>query len=756
MQDLTTFAFAKIDKDLRFLLTCFAEVLTDLGQGELASALPWSDHELPARLPGRLGQAYSVAFQLLNLVEENVAAQTRRERERESGMAAEIACWSHALHRLVQEGFTQEQITEILPSICVEPVLTAHPTEAKRLTVLEQHRTLFRALGERENPALTPSEQDVIRERIMAGLERLWRTGEILLAKPEVADERRNVLHYLQEIFPDVLGRLDERLRQAWEDTELDLAILETHMPRLRFGTWVGGDRDGHPLVTAQVTANSLMELRLGALLVFNRALHGLAQKMSLSVYGQSPTLELEQGLKKLAEAAGARAVPILSRNEEEPWRQYVLLMNARLPLDTSMETPRLHVESGFYRQPDELRADLEVLRDSLEAAGAHRLVQSDLQPLFRALDTFGFHLADLDIRQNSEFHDRALEELMTAAGLEAKGYPQWPVEKKLTLLNEELKSPRPFLPPGARVEGEARAVLECLDVVAQHLERYDAAPGVSRGIGALIVSMTHTLPDLLAVYALGREAGLMLRTPGGLVCKLPVVPLFETVHDLATGAQVLKEFLQHPITQNSLRYQSGTGPLVQQVMVGYSDSMKDQGIFASQWALQSAQDAIATVGKEAGVEIRFFHGRGGTISRGAGPTHRFLDALPQGSLSGDIRLTEQGETIAQKFGNRATATYNLEVLMAGVLANTMRHRYLPKKPQPLLPLAEELAAVSGRAYTELLQSEGFPVFFRNATPIDVLEQSSIGSRPSRRTGQPSIADLRAIPWVFAWNQSRY
>ena len=749
MSDFTAFAFSKIDADLEFLIGCFREVLTELGQPDLAAALPWDDVPAPTELPSRLGQAYSVAFQLLNLVEENGAAQTRRKRESEDGMSAERGLWGETLGRLAADGFSPGEIAEFLPQIRVEPVLTAHPTEAKRLTVLEQHRDLFRALGEREDPNLTPAERDAIRRRVKAILERLWRTGEILLAKPEVADERHQIEHYLREIFPDALVRLDDRLRAAWKAAGWNLDELQ--LPRLRFGTWVGGDRDGHPLVTADVTQNTLTELRLNALVVLERRLERLAEKMSLSVYGQTAPAFLGEGIARLAAELGERAAPILAEDEEEPWRQFTRLMIAKLPLDSRADQPFLLESNKFYRSPAQLKSDLNLLKGALEAVGAQRLAQSDIGPIERAIETFGFHLASLDVRQNSAFHDRALSQLMVAAGLDGEDFPNWSEPERLRFLDAELRGSRPFLHPGARVEGEAQAVLECYQVLAQHIEKYGDA-----GIGSLIVSMTRQLSDLLVVFVLAREAGLTRMTGEGLVCALPVVPLFETVDDLTNSPRITRAFLEHPVARLSLQKRAGAYPPTQQIMVGYSDSNKDMGIFASQWALQRGQSEMAKVGRETGVKIRFFHGRGGTISRGAGPTHRFLEALPHGSLSGDIRLTEQGETIAQKFGNRATATYNLELLLAGVTGQTLRHQRRAAPSHDLDPIADELAKLSGAAYRQLLQSEGFIPFFRQATPIDVLEQSRIGSRPARRTGQATLADLRAIPWVFSWNQSRF
>ncbi|BCM88257.1 phosphoenolpyruvate carboxylase [Abditibacteriota bacterium] len=751
MSDLTAFAFSKIESDLDFLIQCFREVLEDLGQTDLAHVLPWDEMPSPDTLPPRLGQAFSVAFQLLNLVEENAAEQTRRKREREEGMSAERGLWGEALEKLKASGFNSVDIARALPQIRVEPVLTAHPTEAKRLTVLEQHRELFRALGERENPLSTPAELASIRRRVKAILERLWRTGEILLAKPEVADERRQINHYLREIFPDALIRLDSRLKSAWSDAGFSISELNGHFPLLRFGTWVGGDRDGHPLVTANVTRDTLLDLRLNALVVMYRRIERLAEKMSLSVYGQQPPQFLLDKIAELGPKVGARANSILDKDEEEPWRQLVRLIGARLPLDTRSEEPVLRDAPGFYRFPHELRADLDVLKASLEAVGAHRLIETDLVLIYRALDTFGFHLAALDIRQNSAFHDKALSQLMVAAGIDGEDFALWSESERLRFLNTELKSPRPFLHPGAHIEGEAGAVLDCYRVLTHTIETYGA-----QGVGALIVSMTRSLSDLLVVFVLAREAGLMRVTEQGLISALPVVPLFETVEDLEGSAAIVRAFLEHPVARASLEKQARGAQPVQQVMVGYSDSNKDKGIFASQWALQKGQMSMAQVGQATGVKIRFFHGRGGTISRGAGPTHRFLEALPHGSLSGDVRVTEQGETIAQKYGNRATATYNLELMLAGVTANTLRGSRPVQTNTRLNDLCERLSQRSGDVYRALLNADGFIPFFREATPIDALENSRIGSRPARRTGQASLADLRAIPWVFSWNQSRF
>lgn len=758
--DYVALGFEQIDRDLQFLIDCFREVLAELGHEELAKHLPWSADSLqgvdPDALPAELGLTYAVAFQLLNMVEEEAAASMRTLRESSEGMAAERGLWGEELNRLSKAGLSASEIAAGMPQICVEPVLTAHPTEAKRLSVLDQHRALFALIEARNSRPASPSSEIALRSRTKAALERLWRTGEILLEKPTLTDERRNVLHYLRDVFPKVLSQLDERLDLAWQSAGLDPAALPplSQRPRLRFGTWVGGDRDGHPGVTAPVTAETLERLRVNALLVLHRDLTALAEKLSLSLWMQPPPDSLTEARDRAAAATG---IDIATLNRDEPWRQFIHLLIARLPVVQAPHTlAQLREGPGLYRHAAELEADLQVLHDSLVAVGAQRLAETDVAPVQRTVSIFGFHLAVLDIRQNSVFHAKALSQLMTAAGIDGSQWEEWSEAERMRFLEKELHSPRPFLHASASAGPEADAVLGCYRVVAAHIEKYGAD-----GVGALIVSMTRRVSDLLVVYVLAREAGLTRSLPEGPVCVLPVVPLFETGDDLEAAPTILGDFMEQPFTRRSLEFIAWNWgrekqPLSQQVMIGYSDSNKDAGILASQWGLQRAQKRLAQLGRESGVRLKYFHGRGGTISRGAGPTHRFLDALPHSSLTGAIRLTEQGETIAQKFGNSATAAYNLELLLAGVTATTLLHDREAEDDAKLAEIFDQLASASRDAYRKLVEADGFLTFYRQATPIDALEHSRIGSRPSRRTGKPSLADLRAIPWVFSWNQARY
>ena len=767
--DYISSGIAKIDADIQFLIGRLGAVLTTLGETEAAELLPWksgvsADAAVAADTPA-IEQAYSIAFQLLNMVEECAAGRTRRLREIAGQSSDNPGTWAYYLRRLKRDGLTAGLIAEHLPTVRVEPVLTAHPTESKRPAVLAQHRTLNGLLESLDSADQSPAERARLAETLTVALERLWRSGEILLEKPEVATERTGILFHLRDVFPRAVALLDQKFAEAWQSAEFPAALIESHSawPRPRFGTWVGGDRDGHPLVTSAVTQDTLTELRRSAFLVIDRELRALAAALPLSMLVQPAPAELEKHLAEISALLEPhRVAEIRRQHPDEPWQQFVLFMSERVPLDENRdENARIVERPWSYRFAEQLDDDLAALHASLVAIGAERLSRSAVWPVRRALDVFGFHLAALDIRQNSTFHDKAMDQILAAAGLPDSKFSEWPEAQRVEFLSKELSGPRPFHFSDSRIGPEADAVLDCYRVLRRHLNDYGY-----EGIGALIVSMTRSLSDLLAVYVLAREAGLTRWENGHLVCDLPVVPLFETQDDLEKSAGLMRDFLAHPVTLPSLRHQqtlrrsqparTAARP-VQQVMIGYSDSNKDCGILSSQWALYKAQRELTTAGNDAGVQIRFFHGRGGTISRGAGPTHRFLDAIPSGTIQGDFRLTEQGETIAQKYANLPTAAFNLELMLAGVAAVSIEQAAGCSTQRPASDeMWETLARASTEAYTDFVRADGFTDFYSYATPIDALEVTRIGSRPARRTGRRTLADLRAIPWVFSWNQSRY
>jgi phosphoenolpyruvate carboxylase len=746
-------------QDLEYLLQALKEALLENGEKEIASIIPWVNdiqHIDPLNIKPRHLQLYSLLFQLVNLCEINGAVQQRRQKEDES-LSGVNGLWANRIAALKKEGWSEDEIFEVLMEVSIEPVLTAHPTEAKRTTVLEHYRELYLLVVQRENLMYNKLELSNIRHNIKQSLYRLWKTGEIYLEKPDVTDELRNILHYLVNVFPEVISIIDRRLIQAAQFNGLDKERLceQLTFPGISFGNWVGGDRDGHPLVTAQVTEFALLQLRLNAFVVIKRKLAMLVQRLSFACKLEKLPEDVQQRIQQMVDELGEKGEAFLNRNQGEAFRQFINLMIGKLPVETMRgHATQLADTEGAYVHSKQLVSDLKLLQNALLQYGARSTALDEVVTVIRVVQTFGFHLAAVDIRQNSAFHDKAINQLLLASQSAESGFPDWDEKTRLAFLNKELASARPFTTAKAQLGHEAQTVMDCLRVVEQHTSKYGF-----NCIGSFIVSMTRSLSDLLAVYVLAREAGLTEMTDEGMVCKIPVVPLLETIEDLEAGPEILNAFLTHPVTQRSLNYQQVQNEakyLKQQVMVGYSDSNKDGGILASQWNLYKAQYKLSEVGNQLGVKITFFHGKGGSISRGSGPTHYFVDALAHNALQGGIRLTEQGETIAQKYANKVNAAYNLELLAAGALYKTLKDNKQERSYHPLANVIEKLAASSKKYYEAMMHKEGFMQFFRQATPIDAIETSKIGSRPAKRTGASTVDDLRAIPWVFSWSQARY
>jgi len=747
----------KVYNDLEFLLICLKEVMIESGETELAKDIPWisdaNNFENKAFTEKHL-HLFSTCFQLLNIVEVNGAVQNRRKTENEKSLSEINGLWSYNLKLLKEKGISPEEIVAQLAKIHVEPVLTAHPTEAKRTVMLEHLRNLYLLVVKRENQMYSKMEQIQIRKNIKIILHRIWRTSDIYTEKPDVSSELDNITHYLTQVFPEVIKLHDRRLIQAWEDAGFDQQLIRkaNSFPKITFGNWVGGDRDGHPLVTAEVTRKTLLKLREKAFEVIKKELLGLQKNLSFNVTISQLSPEFQKKYAHLYHEIKERRDGFKMQYKGEAFKQFLEFLLAKIPVSTLRGI--FEEDEASYRLPAELIADLYLLKKGLIDFGASEIAYTDMNDAIRVATTFGFHLAKLDIRQNSHFKELALSQLMNAAQLDGDAFLSWGVNERVSFINDELNSSRPFTLPGTELENEAKATIDAYRVIYEHINKYN-----TEAIGSIIVSMTRNVSDLLVVYLLEREAGLLIKTKDGLASQLPVVPLFETIEDLVNSPQILDAFLSHPVTKNSLKWQQKRDALpnmLQQVMIGYSDSNKDGGIFASQWYLHEAQTKLVEIGKKHNVKIRFFHGKGGSISRGAGPTHWFLKALPAGSINGDIRLTEQGETIERKYANNYNAVYNIELLTAGTLAATMLNKNNNQKDHELSEELNYLANRSMEVYKDLTQQPGFIQFYEKATPIDALEQSKIGSRPSRRTGTRSLSDLRAIPWVFSWSQCRF
>lgn len=742
IEELSNQSITKNKADFLYLMLAFQEVLESIGESRLAACLPWINEtagQVPADVSSeKFIQALSISFQLLNLVDENNGMHHRRKVENTLEASLIQGSWAETLKHFKEQGLSEKSILDEIKKIRVRPVLTAHPTEAKRVTVLEIHRELYKILVKRENPRAAISEKEAQRQDIMALLERWWGTGDIYLEKPRLEDERNNILHYFKNVFPYALGLTDSKLTFAWQQAGFDPARLKEaeDYPLPEFGSWVGGDRDGHPFVTPEFTRETLAIHRKVALEIHLASLKALVKELSFSEHLVAPPAWFSKQIKQEAEFLGNAGRKIIKRNPGEPWRQYTGLLLHKLK-NTYNETLATKPK---YTSPKELLDALQTLKKALKEVNGERTIRHYIFPVERKLMCFGFHLARLDVRQNSSYHEKALSWILNAAGLQEADYALWPEEKRLAFINQELTTNRPFLPPDFPCEGEAQNVIGYFKVIKEHVAKHGA-----EGIGSFIISMTRSLSDILVVFLFFREVGLD-HSP------FQVAPLLETIEDLEAGEEILNDYLEHPLTQ--ARFENKAEKL-QEVMLGYSDSNKDGGILSSRWTIYRTERKLTEIGKKHGFELCYFHGRGGTISRGGGKVHRFLHSMPPGSVSGQIKMTIQGETIANQYANLLNGTYNLEMQLSGAARQTL-NKSMEDPFEFAFPMLDQLQARSKKKYRSLIEHPEFISFYRQVTPIDVLEESKIGSRPSRRTGQTSLDDLRSIPWVFSWSQSRF
>jgi phosphoenolpyruvate carboxylase len=732
--------FDKILKDKKNILSCFKEMLSNIEEDELSKFIESlnEDNRDSSISDEKIIQSFGIYFQLMNLIEENGAVQFNRQYEKNFGISAIRGSWGETFKLWNEQGIDQDKMISTIASINISPVLTAHPTEAKRVTILELHRELYLLLVQNENSTYSQTEKNSIRDKIISLLERWWRTGEIYLEKPDLRDERANVVHYLSTIFPLILEASDLKLKYSWLAMGFDPQKLKSieHYPKYTFGSWVGGDRDGHPFVTPQITKDTLVIHRKESLNIIHNLIKKLGAQLSLSSKHNPTPKVLTDTVAKYAQLLGEKGTKAINRNPYEPWRQFVNLIELKLKntISGTFSDSKL-----FYRSSDELQQDLKFISDLLIEIKADKIAESLLFPIERMVQCFGFHLAKLDIRQNSEYYEKAITQILKKSTLENTDFENWDEETRLTFLNKALNSPELLTNITISYGNEADNVLDYFRVLRDHNILYG-----SKGIGSLIVSMTRSLSDLLMVYFFMKETQL-------LGTDLLVVPLFETIEDLDNGASILDKFLKHPLTikRKSLVKE------IQEVMVGYSDSNKDGGVIASKWNLYKAETALTEVGRKNNTKVFFFHGRGGTISRGGGKYHRFIEGKPSGSVNGKLKLTIQGESISQQFGNLLTGTYNLEMLASGVALHSLPPKAIKEQDYPIKTL-EWLSNKSMEHYKNLISDKDFMQFYSEATPIDILEQSKIGSRPARRTGKRELKDLRAIPWVFSWNLSRF
>ncbi|RDI98410.1 phosphoenolpyruvate carboxylase [Dyella solisilvae] len=671
-----------------------------------------------------LARAFAAYFQVVNVAERVHRIRRRRDYQREGG-APQPESLLDVLMRLKAQGVEAGELLEWLERLQVEPVFTAHPTEAVRRSLLEKEQSIVRALVDNFDPTRTPQERKEDDDRIFMALSAGWQTAEASPISPSVQDEHHHVGFYLANPIYRIVPALYESLADALQ-TVYGVAVP---IPRvLSFATWVGGDMDGNPNVGAATIAASLATQRAHVLEHYIEDIAGLARLLSQTEDRVDVDSALATRLFDYRVRFPEAAAKVRPRHADMPYRSLLTVIAARLEATHDDDHPE------GYTSVAELLDDLHLVAASLiDHRGLHAGAYAVRRLIWR-VRTFGFHLARLDVRQDSRVHDDALAALLGDAEWAARD-----VAEKATLL-------RPLAGGDeAPTQSEDAAVVALRDVFATLRDargRYGA-----EALGLYIISMARSAADVLAVLALARHGGLVEdgRVP------LDIAPLFETVDDLANAPATLRALLDDPVYREHLASRGDR----QWVMLGYSDSGKDGGTLASRWGLQRAQVELLEVAAEADIQLAFFHGRGGSASRGGARIAPALMSSPRGSVAGVLRVTEQGEVIHRKYGIRALALRNLEQTVGAVLRSSMRPRTQEPREDVWRERMGQLAARSRQHYRAFVDRDGFVDYFRTATPIDVIERMTLGSRPSRRRSMRGVQDLRAIPWVFAWTQCR-
>ena len=670
---------------------------------------------------GELVRAFSAYFELVNLAER--VHRIRRRRDALRSATGQTGGLQDTLRSLAAQGVSADALGTLLASIEVVPVMTAHPTEATRRTLLVKEQRIVRALVDRIDVAhLVPHERTTALARVRQEVSTAWQTDENLAVRPTVADEVDNILFFVSDVIYRIVPTLWEELDAALDAT---YPGLKTPWPLVRFASWVGGDMDGNPNVGPDTIRDTLARHRRIVLTRYDAELSELLDHLSQSTSRVSVAPRVLQRAQEQAEAAPFLLADFPIRFGDMPYRRLLWIARNRLRA-TAADGP------SAYAGPEEFAADLELLADSLEThrgahAGLHRVKR-----LLRRLECFGFHLASLDVRQDSLVHRRAVGALLGIDDFERRS-PQ----ERAELLEAALHAP-PLTTEPPEAARESIAVMRAID---EGLQRYGR-----RAFGPYIISMAQGPDDALALLVLARVAGL---TRDGDV-PLDICPLFETVDDLAACRDTVGTLLRNPVYRRHLESRGGR----QVVMLGYSDSSKDSGIATSRWSLWLAQRELVEECDAANVRLVLFHGRGGTISRGGSKPHAAILAEPAGAVRGSLRVTEQGEIINAKYGLRDIAMRTLEQTLGAVLEASALN-VAPPAPAWLAPM-ETISNASRQAFRALVYDDPqFWSLFRTVTPIDLIERFAIGSRPASRRQQHGVDDLRAIPWVFAWTQNR-
>ncbi|MDV7351854.1 phosphoenolpyruvate carboxylase [Rhodococcus oxybenzonivorans] len=682
-------------------------------------------------------------FALLANLAEDIHRERRRAVHVAAGEPAPDSTLAATFAKLDAADLDREVVATALHGALVSPVITAHPTETRRRTVFDTQTRITELMRFRERTALTESEIADVDVRLRRQILTLWQTALIRLSRLRIQDEIEVGLRYydaaLFEVVPAINAELRNALQVRWPDTDLG------REPILRPGSWIGGDRDGNPNVTADVVRQATSRAAATAVEHHLCELATLERELSMS----ARLVTVTPGLDLLA-AASQDDSPFRA---DEPYRRAVRGIRGRLTataLRILGEMPAYALDLGLapYDSPREMLHELDVVDESLRRGGDGTIADDGLARLRESVDVFGFHLSGLDMRQNSEVHETVVAELLAWAGVHPD-YTSLSEDERVELLTAELSTRRPLTAAKAEFSELTTKELAILEAGAEAVR--------TLGSGAVpnyIISMCTSVSDMLEAAILLKEVGLFDPGPGeNPSCPVGIVPLFETIEDLQHGASTLEATLAIPLYRALVASRGDS----QEVMLGYSDSNKDGGYLAANWALYRAELDLVEAARKTGIRLRLFHGRGGTVGRGGGPSYEAILAQPPGAVAGSLRITEQGEVIAAKYAEPRLAQRNLETLLAATLEATLLDvEGLGAAAEPAYRVLDELAALARRAYSELVHdTPGFVQYFEMSTPVAEIGALNIGSRPASRKQTTSIADLRAIPWVLSWSQSR-